>query len=91
MNILMVLIIGTIAPLTNKEIAYVYTFFTYMLKEITALTLIASVVGESVIGHCNRIHYSYKFIYEFIRLAKARRWSTASGSLVKFPPFLATV
>jgi hypothetical protein len=46
-------------------------------------TLIASVVGESVIGHGNEIRYSYKFISYIsyyvnsymARLAKARRWS----------------
>ena len=36
-------------------------------------TLIASVVGESVIGHGNEIRYSYEFIhtYEFIRGASS--------------------
>ena len=46
-------------------------------------TLIASVVGESVIGHGNEIRYSYEFISYIsyyvnsymARLAKARRWS----------------
>ena len=42
-------------------------------------TLIASVVGESVIGHGMnsyiRINYGEFVTYEFVRLAKARRWS----------------
>ena len=41
-------------------------------------TLIASVVGESVIGHGNGIGYICEFVYTnsyMARLANARRWS----------------
>ena len=57
-------------------------------------TLIASVVGESVIGHGMnsyiRINYGEFVTYEFVRLAKARRWSKRWQTRLTSPDLTAT-
>ena len=61
-------------------------------------TLIASVVGESVIGHGNEIRYIYEFISYIsyyvnsykARLAKARRWSKRWQTHLSSPDLTAT-
>ena len=57
-------------------------------------TLIASVVGESVIGHGMnsyiRINYGEFVTYEFVRLAKARRWSKRWRTRLTSPDLTAT-
>ncbi len=56
-------------------------------------TLIASVVGESVIGHGNEIRYSYEFIHinsYVARLAKARCWSKQWQTCLTSPDLTAT-
>jgi hypothetical protein len=57
-------------------------------------TLIASVVGESVIGHginsYIRINYGEFVTYEFVRLAKARRWSKRWRTRPTSPDLMAT-